>query len=127
MSTPQRRDWFDAMRTKGHMPRVDDDGFLDIWAVNAEHHNGPACEACGWNCCMHCEGIGDIPECSNAPLELEAVEVTGRLISGPVAVVEPYGIVLEPGDRSDKDAVARFLRRGGLVIREGLGDGRRED
>lgn len=126
----ERQDWFDAMRAKGHMPRVDEDGGLDIFAMSAEFHNGPSCEACGWNCCMHCEGIKDIPACDKPPLELEATEVGDERVMlietfdlrdpcCPIVVVEPYGIVMEPRDRSSADAIVRFERAGGVILRGG--------
>lgn len=37
----------------------------------------------------------------------------------PIVVVEPYGIVLEPRDRSSADAIARFERAGGVILRDG--------
>lgn len=37
----------------------------------------------------------------------------------PIVVVEPYGIVMEPEDRSEADAVARFERAGGVILRDG--------
>lgn len=70
-------EWFDAMRAKGHVPKMSS-GDLDIFVLDEGFHNGPGCETCGWSCCWHCEGIDDIPPCSNPPLELEVTELSQR-------------------------------------------------
>lgn len=77
------RKWFDAMRAHGHMPRMDKDGHLDVWVEEEGEHNGPGCETCGWSCCMWCRSVEDIPECGEPPLELKAVEVSGKMIARP--------------------------------------------
>jgi hypothetical protein len=37
----------------------------------------------------------------------------------PIVVVEPYGIVMEPRERAAADAIARFERAGGVILRDG--------
>lgn len=72
--------WFEAMKNKGHMPKMEKDSAdenerkLDVWVVNHDIHNGPGCEVCDWCCCMHCNGIDDIPECDGC--------IEGTIISG---------------------------------------------
>ena len=39
-------------------------------------------------------------------------------VAAPAPATGPHGIVLEPRDRSDADAVARFERIGGIVIKD---------
>ena len=55
--------WFDALKAKGHMPVVDEDGKLNFFVCDSGYHNGPGCHACGWSCCWHCCAVSDIPEC----------------------------------------------------------------
>ncbi|MDH7796381.1 MULTISPECIES: hypothetical protein [unclassified Beijerinckia] len=55
--------WFDAMKARGHTPRMDD-GEIDMFFRSAGYHNGPGCETCGWSCCCHCEDVDEIPQCS---------------------------------------------------------------
>lgn len=81
------RMWLEAMKAKGHMPIVDEDGDLDIFALEADTHNGPGCAACGWSCCMYCTKVEDIPACD-------------------VVVVEPVGTSLEPPDNAQAKAAS---------------------
>lgn len=64
--------WLQAMKEKGHFPQLDDDGTLDIFAINYGNHNGPSCETCGWSCCMHCNAEMFIPKCTSPTLDLKA-------------------------------------------------------
>lgn len=60
----QKKVWYDAMVTAGHTP-VMADGNLDFFAASVDgHHNGPACSACGWGTCWHCNDVDVIPVCS---------------------------------------------------------------
>lgn len=56
-----------AMKAKGHMPKVNDKGEVDFMGMAFDIHNGPECEVCGWDCCEHCmteEGLLKIDACS---------------------------------------------------------------
>mgnify|MGYP003386478718 CR=1 FL=1 len=61
--------WKDAMIKKGHTPILDYDGVLNVWVLDEDYdeedHNGPGCSSCNWSCCMYCDDIDSIPECSN--------------------------------------------------------------
>lgn len=63
----EMQQWTDAMRARGHVPRLDDKGNLDIFVLDVEMsfmgHNGPGCARCDWKCCWHCVGIDEIPKC----------------------------------------------------------------
>jgi hypothetical protein len=59
----QQEEWIEAMKAKGHSPKMNEDGSLDIFAHDADTHNGPGCTACGWRCCWHCDKPKDIPAC----------------------------------------------------------------
>lgn len=41
-----------------HDWETDENGNIDEWAMSYEHHNGPACERCGYSFCMHCKPNG---------------------------------------------------------------------
>ena len=60
----QAKRWRSAMIEKGHKPKLDEGGVLDFFVQNVDIHNGPGCTACGWDCCWHCDTIGDIPKCT---------------------------------------------------------------
>lgn len=70
--TEEKERWMEAMKAKGHVPVVEDDGSLDMFVCDGGYHNGPGCSSCGWSTCHHCERIEDIPECDNPALELKA-------------------------------------------------------
>jgi hypothetical protein len=56
--------WIALCVERGHVLRLDRWGDPDLFALNGGNCNGPACEKCGWNACMHCNWKGDkIPEC----------------------------------------------------------------
>lgn len=38
----------------GHQFAVDEDGAIDVWRLEYEHHNGPECLACDATFCEHC-------------------------------------------------------------------------
>lgn len=60
-----RKAWEQAIRKKGHEPKMHYDGTLDIFAHEHENHNGPGCTKCHWSVCWHCHpDPGDIPTCS---------------------------------------------------------------
>lgn len=71
-------DWIDAMKAKGHTPRMDE-GRLDIFFCDSGFHNGPGCDTCHWSCCNHCDTIEDIPECSEPALVLTATRIAGKI------------------------------------------------
>jgi hypothetical protein len=56
--------WLTQAKAQGHTLRVDEDGDVDIFAVEGGYHNGPACETCGWGACMHCLSADEIPACT---------------------------------------------------------------
>lgn len=42
--------------TKGHEWKLDeDDGEVDIFALDYDIHNGPMCINCGYSFCHHCD------------------------------------------------------------------------
>ena len=50
---------------KGHVWKKKD-GRVDMFALDAEPHNGPRCEKCNLGFCHHCKDLqtgNDIPEC----------------------------------------------------------------
>jgi hypothetical protein len=72
-------EWIEAMKAKGHTPRMTEDGYLDIFFCDSGFHNGPGCDSCHWSCCHHCDGIEDIPQCSKPALELTATVIAGKI------------------------------------------------
>ncbi len=74
--------WVAAMKAKGHMPQLDEDGKLDAFALEYDHHNGPRCAACDWGCCWHCDSIDDIPECDVLEGTCVVVEAAPLMIEG---------------------------------------------
>jgi hypothetical protein len=64
-----------AALAKGHDLKRDEDGDVDIFVVDVGYHNGPGCIACGWDACMHCDGIDKIPECTEAARAEEASRI----------------------------------------------------
>jgi hypothetical protein len=73
------QEWIDAMRARGHTPCLDDDGDLDRFAMDRDHHNGPGCDTCHTSWCWHCDTPDEIDECTNPALELIATEIRGEL------------------------------------------------
>jgi len=67
--------WYEAMKLKGHMPIMDEDGDLDCWVTNYDIHNGPGCAVCGWTCCEHCDSIDDIPECTVMTIDMKSKRI----------------------------------------------------
>ena len=67
----KRQRWADAMKAKGHMPVMSDDGGLDVLVYDAGNHNGPGCSVCHWNCCWHCDETDIIPQCTALELQAE--------------------------------------------------------
>jgi hypothetical protein len=59
----RHKEWAKAFIEAGHSFTKDEDGEPDFFAVCYEHHNGPACEKCGWECCHHCTPAANIPTC----------------------------------------------------------------
>lgn len=60
-----REAWLSKCEEKGHKLKRDRWGGIDTFAISWGHHNGPKCENCGWNTCMHCDFNGDeIPTCT---------------------------------------------------------------
>ncbi len=54
--------WQKALVAAGHTPKLDEDGELDMFTLDYDHHNGPGCTACGQTWCEHCRN----PECLDA-------------------------------------------------------------
>ncbi len=46
-----------------HEWKKDEDGNIDLWAMEYEHHNGPRCERCGESYCAHCNPDYDDEPC----------------------------------------------------------------
>ena len=69
-----RDSWFRVMKEKGHTPQLNEDGKIDMFALDAGHHNGPMCETCGDCWCEHCVEPDSIKTCSNPPIEAEYTE-----------------------------------------------------
>ncbi len=70
MFEDEDKSWYEAMKSKGHMPITieQEDGDtgdpkLDPFHLAFGHCNGPGCAVCGWSCCMYCESIESIPVC----------------------------------------------------------------
>lgn len=45
-----------ALEDAGHELVREKDGSVDIWQLDYEPHNGPACVKCGESWCHHCQG-----------------------------------------------------------------------
>lgn len=45
-----------VLKTKKHFWRTDENGERDDWAYSCGFHNGPVCEMCGEELCIHCDG-----------------------------------------------------------------------
>lgn len=63
--------WIEAMKAKGHLPVLDEDGNLDTLVLDIDFHNGPGCQLCGESWCHHCLDPEDIPQCSNPAIDAE--------------------------------------------------------
>lgn len=68
----ERDKWREALVRNGHMPRVDSDGDIDMFAMDREYHNGPGCETCGEMWYHHCTDPSEIEPCTRPVLELTA-------------------------------------------------------
>lgn len=55
-----------AMIAKGHTPRMNDDGSVDIFVTDVGHHNGPGCSVCRDTWCQHCTAPEKIEPCIEA-------------------------------------------------------------
>jgi hypothetical protein len=55
--------WIEAMKAKGHEPKLDSDGLAYFAYVSGDHHNGPACSTCGEGWCWHCYSPEVIEPC----------------------------------------------------------------
>jgi hypothetical protein len=49
---------------------TDKRGEIDVWRLDIDYHNGPACRRCGKCECEHCEDWLD-EECPSTQMELE--------------------------------------------------------
>jgi len=50
----------------GHVWKKIEDGTINMWSLNADHHNGPRCIKCEKAFCHHCNDLyteGSIPHC----------------------------------------------------------------
>ena len=41
-----------------HDWELNEDGTIDEFAIAFDYHNGPACQRCGYNFCVHCDPDG---------------------------------------------------------------------
>lgn len=55
--------WILAMIAKGHVPKREADGSVDIFVQDSDIHNGPGCSVCGESWCWHCTDAEDIKPC----------------------------------------------------------------
>jgi hypothetical protein len=53
-----------ALEEAGHKLRREDDGEVDIFALDYDYHNGPECVLCGDSWCHHCREV--IEPCQNS-------------------------------------------------------------
>jgi hypothetical protein len=54
MSYVPRSGWYKRLEAAGHKLKLDDDGTVDSFALDYEHHNGPMCVLCDEMWCEHC-------------------------------------------------------------------------
>ncbi len=64
-----REMWREAMVRNGHVPRLDDDGKIDMMAMFADFHNGPACDTCHMSWCEHCRGPDVVEPCDSPVID----------------------------------------------------------
>jgi len=57
-----------------HDWHLDENGDIDMFAMEYENHNGPSCKRCGYSYCHHCQ---DGPD---RPCEIHVPEYTNSLI-----------------------------------------------
>ena len=50
----------------GHQPRLDDEGGVDLFAIDYGHHNGPMCDVCHEGRCQHCDDGSPFDPCPGA-------------------------------------------------------------
>lgn len=43
------------LEEEGHKLILNEDGEVDIFRLDVDHHNGPECELCGESWCHHCQ------------------------------------------------------------------------
>lgn len=43
-----------ANQNHPHEWYLDEDGYIDMWRLDEDYHNGPACSLCGEYICEHC-------------------------------------------------------------------------
>ena len=67
--------WRETMVARGHQPKLDDDGTLDVFFLDSGFHNGPGCTVCYWSACMHCDTPESIPQCTQAHIDADYVVV----------------------------------------------------
>ncbi len=67
-----------AEDVKGHKLRRDEDGDIDDFALEWEHHNGPACTVCEERWCHHCTRAEDIELCDGGAAVREAEQKAFR-------------------------------------------------
>jgi hypothetical protein len=66
-------------RQKGHEWRRGEDGDIDHWVLDVDHHNGPGCRLCHYSFCEHCTRVEDIEPCDVVTIDTTAVEIKGGL------------------------------------------------
>ena len=47
-------DIIQRFKDAGHTLKLDDDGDVDMLALDCDYHNGPMCTVCYESCCVHC-------------------------------------------------------------------------
>lgn len=62
----------------GHKLQRDEDGDIDVFAVDSGFHNGPACEACRDSWCHHCTSADELKPCPGAAEYEAALEKRER-------------------------------------------------
>lgn len=68
----QEDPWITAMKAKGHVPRLNEDGDgVDIFVTDSGYHNGPGCSICDETWCMHCTNPDKIEPCIGAQATAE--------------------------------------------------------
>ena len=60
-----KEEWHAKAAAKGHELKLDEDGRIDDWQVDAGFHNGPACVKCHRSWCMHCTNADELEACGS--------------------------------------------------------------
>ncbi len=60
-----KAEFYQAIHDAGHELLLDEDGVIDIFVFDIDHHNGPGCSLCGDSWCHHCRDVISISQCPN--------------------------------------------------------------